>query len=338
MTKVDGATFLESHLQRWTQALLLASTHLTSLSVRADGITWQPVLGLIHIRHLELTMCHAKPWLDVITTDLSLCSCLESLKIADKQIHSRVQSLELPDLLLREVATLKSVELVGWYPKQRFTLPPGCVLRLAAALGTSAEWEELQAKGCPPSMLRLVCPELQAWPRGVPFMSGLQYLEPYCRSVQDQDLAALQRIPHLYLGFAEYSTFRMTSGSWRSFQIRAEGGLSIKFSSVDAFVRGTERFVLECSGGRQAEGLYGLLRAACKRQGVACHECRHLVRRGGDPDKYLVSINNKEECTAAKTRSGIVLGGGRIHELIMRRDELWPSRVAYPELYSCESS
>ncbi|CAL5225523.1 g8354 [Coccomyxa viridis] len=123
--EANGGSYAEADLQCWTLALLVKSTKLELLSVYTDGIPWLPVLGLLHIRHLELIMKDVKPWLDVILTDLSLCSCLETLKIADERVDNNYHSKRLPDLLLREVATLKSVELVGWYPKQEVTLPQG---------------------------------------------------------------------------------------------------------------------------------------------------------------------------------------------------------------------
>ena len=332
--KVDGASYAEADLQRLLLALLMKSTKLESLSVRADGIPWLPVLGLIHIRHLELTMCHAKPWLDVIKTDLGLCSCLETLKIADETINTRLHSKSLPDLLLHKVASLKSVELAGWHPTQSFALPSGCRLLLAASFWSPDEWEELQAKDCPLSMLYLACRELQAWPRGVSSMSELQYLELYCYNMKNQDLAALQHIPHLCLGFEEHSTFHLTSGSWRSFQITGDGSLSITFSSVDAFVRGTERFHFECKDCKGTEELYKVLRAACMRQGVGCRECKHLKILRYEPDVLITSLRNVERCTSAWTRYGDICGSGRIHERIIHTDKLWPSEEAYPELYS----
>ena len=337
--EANGGSYAEADLQCWTLALLVKSTKLELLSVYTDGIPWLPVLGLLHIRHLELIMKDVKPWLDVILTDLSLCSCLETLKIADERVDNNYHSKRLPDLLLREVATLKSVELVGWYPKQEFTLPQGCVLRLAAVLCTPALWEELQARGCPLSMLYLACIQLQAWPRGVPLMSDLQYLELYCSSMHNQDLAALQHIPHLCLRFEKYSTFHMISGTWRSFQITGDGGLSIKFSNVDAFVRGTERFLLECGNSAETEKLYKVLRAACMRQGVGCHECTHLRTLQWRTDELIVCLSNVDQCTPAfLARSRSIPEAGRNHKRIIRTDKLWPSKEAYPELYSCKSS
>ena len=326
---LDGASSVTTNLQRWVLALLLASTKLTSLSMQADGVPWLPVLGQLRIRHLELTMRYVRPWLDVITADLSYCSCLETLKIEADRINSNSMSMKLPDLLLHEVTTLRSLELIGWYPKGRFTLPPGCVLRLLAVLDTPAQWEQLQAKGCPMSMLYLSCMKLQAWTKGVPRMSGLQFLKLHCTRMQDQDLAALQHIPHLCLGFTKFSTFRVTSGSWQSFQIRGKGGFSINFSNADAFVRGTGRFFLECSG-HETDQMYRVLRAACMRKGVEYYECEHHKRLKGHPDSIITSsFNNVELCKAARTRSGAMLGH---HEQIMCTDEFWPSRAAYPEL------
>ena len=289
---LDDTSSVETHLQRWLLALLLASTKLTSLTMRNNSVPWLPVLGLLRIRHLELTMRGHEPWLDGITADLSFCSCLETLKIADNEIDHDHQSMKLPDLLLHEVTTLRSLELMGWYPKGKFTLPPGCVLRLLAVLDTPAQWEQLQAKACPMSMLYLRCVKLKAWPKGVPRMSGLQFLKLHCTRMQDQDLAALQHIPHLCLGFTKFSTFRVTSGSWQSFQISREGGFGISFSNVDEFVRGTGRFSFECTGKGTTE-MYRVLHAACMRQGLGYYECEHHKKRQGHPDSIIVaSLNN----------------------------------------------
>ena len=105
-------------------------------------------------------------------------------------------------------------------------------------------------------------------------MSGLQLLELQCTGLHHQDLAALQRIPHVCLGFTEYTTLLLTSGSWRSLVIRGKAGFNVDFSDVDAFVRGTERFLFKCPS-QEAGGLYRILRAACVRQRVACHKCEH---------------------------------------------------------------
>ena len=123
-------------------------------------------------------------------------------------------------------------------------------------------------------------------------MLGLHYLELQCKSMHDQDLAALQHIPHVSLELFDFSSFLLTSGSWESLQISGYGDFSVNFSNADAFVRGTKRFLFECSSSHEAEEMYGLLRAACMRQWVACHECE---RTDEYPDKIKVAylINMK---------------------------------------------
>ena len=315
----------EKYLQPWILALLLGATKLTSLSMRSDGIPYTPVLGLLSIRQLELTMNWVKPWLDVITADLSLCSCLETLKISENLDGGwDCESMALPDLFLHDVPTLKSVELLGWYPNRKFTLPQGCLLRLAVILDTRAQWDRWQTKRCPMSMLHLKRMKMRSWPAGLQSMSGLRYLYLHCTRMRDQDLAALQNIPHVSLEFHKFSTFLWTRGSWQSLEIWGrDRGFSIRFSNIDAFVRGTELFSFVCSSQKAGE-MYSDVRAACMRQGVACHECEHTE---GYPKKVKVArLRNTKLCRVPDIFSS--------HDGLIHMDEMWPSRAAYPELYS----
>ena len=153
------------HMQRWVLALLLGATKLTSLSLVTHDVFWPPVLGLLSLRHLELSMLFGSSWLAVVMANLQ-SSCLETLILAT-DTSDDLPSSDLPDLFLHDVATLKSVEVRGWYPRGRFTLPPGCLLRLMVVLRTHAQWVRWQRKGCPTSMLHLVQKNLQAWPAGI---------------------------------------------------------------------------------------------------------------------------------------------------------------------------
>lgn len=250
------------------------STHLGPLlapliwmySVAMLSLPWTPVLGLLRLQHLELTIRFAQPWLKDLMADLSLCSCLETLKFADEGFWYEDASMHLPNLLLHDVATLRSVELLGWYPEGRMTLPPGCLLRWLVTLETRAQWDEWQRKLCPTTILLLICMDLQEWPTGIHKMSGLQFLDLYCTKLANQDLAALQHIPHVKLGFQEYSTFLLTSGSWQSLDISGDAGFNVKFENLDAFVRATERFLFRCPS-QQAREMFSVLHAACMRQG-----------------------------------------------------------------------
>ena len=114
--------------------------------------------------------------------------------------------------------------------------------------------------------------------------------------MQDQDLAALQRIPHVCLGFAEFSTLLLTRGSWQSLQIRGEAGFSVEFYNAGRIVRSTERFLFECTS-QEAGAMYRVLRAACTRQEVACHECEHPQGFSRSPGGVRVaSLSNVKLC------------------------------------------
>lgn len=312
-------------LQRWAFALLLGSTKLTSLSMEIDDVFCPPELGLLSLRHLELTMCCISHRLPAILADLRH-SQIESLVLATTDDLDDYPSSDLPDVVLHEVATLKSLEVRGLYPKGKLSFPPGCLLRLSVVLERRSQWIQWQKKGCPTSMLHLVCNKLRAWPAGLQEMSGLQYLELHCKKLQDQDLAALKRIPHVSLDFTEFSTLLLTSGSWQSLQIKGKAGFNVNFSSVSAFVGGTQRFLFQCTGYEGGE-MYKLLREACLRQGVPCHECEHIHTFPGSP--RFATLSNMQLCKAPKRLIYL-----NTHERLIHSDGgYWPSKAAYPELY-----
>ena len=199
------------------------------------------MLGLLSLRHLELTMHQTQPGLDNIVADVTSCTGLETLKITEDRDGGYV-SPDLPDLCLHTMASLKSVDLLGWCPDDSFTLPPGCVLRLAVDLERRTPWKRIQAKHHTISMLCLRCMDMRAWPVGIQEASGLQYLSLHCKRMKDQDLADLWHIPHVCLKFDKYSTFLLTRGSWRSLEICGDAGFHIRFSDAKEFVRDTERF------------------------------------------------------------------------------------------------
>ena len=320
----------QCHLQPWISALLMGARKLTSLSIAADGIPWPPMLGLLSITQLEISMCQTKPWIKTIAADLSFCSCLESLKIADTEIRHHRSSMDLPDLFLQDITTLQSVELVGWYPKGKLTLPPGCLLRMVLLLDT-ARWERLQRKASLTSMLYLSCMDMLAFPAGLWAMSGLQYLALHCKDMQDQDLAALKHIPHVYLGFESFSTFRLTSGSWQSLHLHGPAGFSIHFSNADTFVRYTKRFHYEGIS-MTAEGMQGVLQEACRRQDVAYYQCVHrLTCEGLRTEITMTSLSNVKLCRAPGHEKISMLDVQ--HDNLLHLHDYWPNRAAYPELY-----
>ena len=291
-------------------ALLLASTRLTSLCLRTDGAPGPPVLGLLTLQHLDLTIGSDGPWLSAVIADLSFCSHLQTLRVAQKELwhdHKEYPPMRLPNLLLGDVAGLKSLQLSGFFPREEFTLPAGCMLRLSVVVEECRQWRQVQSLGCHIFMLYLVDFKIQAWPAGVQEMLALQYFELFCKSMQDQDLAALQHIPHVYLDFEEYSTLLLTgatsSRSLQSLKVGGQAGFNIEFSDLDAFVRGTQFiFKSACQG---MEEMYKALRAACTRQGVACYECEHTER---DKDEFypkegirVARLSNVKVCMAPKS-------------------------------------
>ena len=295
-----------------------------------DGIVWPPVSGLLSLRHLEITTEDLEPCLAVLA-DLSSCWCLETLKISRDYWDD--PSGDLPDIFLHEVSSLKSVEVIGWYPQGDFTLPSGCLLRFMAVLETHTQWLQWQRKGCPISMLSLYCyhMQLQAWPTGISDMSDLRYLELYCipTMLHDQDLAALQHIPHVCLVLTAFSTLRLTSGSWQSLQIRGIAGFRVNFSNIDAFVRGTKRFLFDCLS-QEAGEMYRVLRAACARQRVACHECEHWTEYSDD--FTFAYLSNMKLCREPQQIN--IRGGMPDHKELIQTDKHgWPSKAAFPELY-----
>lgn len=161
----------------------------------ASEIPWPPVLGHIALRDIELTMMGGQPWMETFMQDLSFCACLESLKITDTDELATDQ--HLPSMTLHAVTSLKHVELIGWWPEHRASLPQECLLRLAMNCSDVSEWDDWQELQCPISMLFLDCQKMQAWPTEIEYVSGLQWLELHCKRLLQQDLAVLQCIPHV---------------------------------------------------------------------------------------------------------------------------------------------
>ena len=166
-----------------------------------------------------------------------------------------------------------------------------------------------------------------AQPTGIHEMSGLQYLDLYCTKLDNQDLAALQHIPHVKLGFEEFSTFLLTSGSWQSLEIWGNVGFSVNFCSPDAFVRGTKRFLFECPS-QQAGEIFSVLQAACMRQDMACHKCEHTRGYPGI-NSAMSTLSNIKLCREPEAKNS----GYIYHDGLINLDMYRPSRANFPELY-----
>ena len=75
--------------------------------------------------------------------------------------------------------------------------------------------------------------------------------------------------------------------------------------------------------------MYRGVRAACMRQGVACHECEHTFDIMPPGKLTLSRWSNVKLCTAPE----LVTEFGSHEHLIQMDERYWPSRAAYPQLY-----
>ena len=87
---------METCFHRWVLALLLSSTKLDSLTMKCDDIFWRPVLGLLALRHLEITTHWSEPSLALLV-DVSFCQAWETLKILAEEDLQKYRTL--PDIL-----------------------------------------------------------------------------------------------------------------------------------------------------------------------------------------------------------------------------------------------
>ncbi len=241
--------------------------------------------------------------------------------------------MDLPALLLHKITTLQNVELIGWCPKGKFTLPPKCLLRMVLLLDIE-RWERLQRKAWPPSMLYLSCAHLRVLPATFQKIVESAIPSSALQDMRDQDLAALKHIPHVYLGLQSFSTFRLTNGSWRSLHLHGPAGFSIDFSCADAFVKYTRRFHFEGIS-MTAEGMQGVLQEASMRQDVALHQCVHTLTCEGLPTEItMTSLSNVKLCRAPEYEKLSMIDVQ--HDKVMHLHGYWPDRAAYPELYKQE--
>jgi len=325
----DLGSPVAQYLQRWLLEVLVNSKKLVSLQMYAGEIPWPPVLGHIALREIELTMIWDRPWMETFMQDLSFCACIESLKITDTDELGTDQ--HLPRMTLHAVTSLKHVQLIGWWPQHRASLPRDCLLQLAMDCSDVSEWDDWQELQCPTSMLFLDCQKMQTWPTEIEYVSGLQWLEFNCKRLLQQDLAVLQCIPHVRVGLKRYSTLLLTDGTWQSIEIKGEKGFEITFSDVDSFVKGTEKFLFICPS-KQSARMYNHMHAACRRQGVACHVCEHAEERNTDDNLISVArLSNTKLCKGLA--QGLRWWWNR-HETLMDMEMgYWPKRSVYPELY-----
>ena len=257
------------------------------------------------LRYLELMVWWPAAWLQHFFVDLSFCSCLESLKFGQPGLG--VSSWKLPEVQLSALPNLKRVELTGFFPDEEFHLPPDCELCLGVVCGELCPWvvEKRMAMQRHLTVLTLYDLGVQALPAGLETLSQLQYLDVECADFLEQDLAVLKAIPHVSLFTKGMASLTLTDGTWQSLQVHGTCALSIEFTDVDAFVRGTERFLLSC-GVDIPLSLCASIKTVCSRQCKSCYQCR---------SRYTVRLSNCEDVMRLEPSSdGKLTPSGGLHD------------------------
>ena len=297
-----------SLIQQWTQALLWGLDDLEALMICADTVPCPPVLGCLpKLRFLELTLWQPGAWLEHFFVDLSFCSCLESLKLGQPELHFDYGSWKLPEIQLSALPKLKSMELKGYFPDIEFHLPPDCKLRLSVVCGMGCLWEEgWRVMQRHLTVLTLGDLRLQEWPAGLEQLSRLQYFRLECGKLLGLDLAVLKAIPHVSLFIDGMAGLFLTEGAWQSLEVHSTQYLAIRFvAGGDTFVRGTERFLLTSETG-MSQSLCALIRGACSRQAKSCYQ---ITRRSA------VRLSNCEDVMRVEpSRDGELTPSGGLHD------------------------
>ena len=306
----------KSLLQQWKQALLWGSVNLEALMIQANAAPCPPVLGCLpKLRYLELSLGSSEAWLGHFFVDVSFCSCLESLRILEPYLDFGLESSQLPEVQLSALPRLKRVELVGWFPEMEFYLPPDCELCVTVACGKMCSWEEqwkIMQKHL--TVLSLSDMGLQEWPAGVERLSRLQYFSLQCMDFLEQDLAVLKAIPHVRLHPYGMASLTLTDGSWQSLKVHGSNGLCITFTDVDAFVRGTERFLFVSTGDVGiSQPMCASIRQACSRQFKGFFQCRYRYNYPDYP--HTVRLSNSEDMMRLEpSYSGRTVPSGGLHD------------------------
>ena len=301
-----------------------------------------PVLGFLpNLRYIELNLQQPQEWLGRFFVDLSFCSCLEALKIA--QDHGAKSPHKLPEVQLGTLPKLKRIELRGWLPGTEFTLPHHCKLHVDVESGASCSWDaQWRAMQRHLEVLSLYESDLQGWPAGLERLSQLVYLEMQCTEFWEGDLAVLKAVPHVDLFFYGMASLTLTSGAWQSLEVHSNGGMCIDITDADAFVRGTERFLFMSGGNTDMlQPTCATIRAACNRQLKACYQCNFGHGHGDQP--HTIRLSNCEDSMRLEpSKDGKIIPSGGVHDgyagtpedsplwqrirckRLVRKEQFWP--------------
>ena len=279
------------------RTLLLCARSLAALSTHLAALPRSIALHSLPLRHLEIYLSSRETHeVAPFFRDISRSCTLESLTMVFdplNEVEGVLDSLQLPDVHLRGMPSLKHFRLDNCFPVRELSLPDDCSLFLDAICGEDIKWHEHCTKLQRHTMvLRLRTSQFLDGHGGLQPFSKLQYLELDMEGDVVQEIAKLEHIPHVKVtGDCEYKMMLM-GGSWESLEIFQFGELEVIFSSVDTFVRGTRGFTF------MAESRHGYtialmeeIQRACLWQGKACHVVQHKDKqcgKRGTPKGWLV--------------------------------------------------
>ena len=189
-----GKNGLHSLYEPCLWALLLRARSLTALSTHLAAVPRSIHLSHLPLRHLEIFVCsRCTHSLALLLCDVSHNCTLESFTLAFNPIDGfkgMRDSLQLPDMHLRSMPSLKHVRLENCFPVGELSLPDDCFLFLEVVCGKdimwNQHWEKLQSHT---TVLRLNTSEFVDRPGGLQSFSKLQYLELKAKGNWTQDLA-----------------------------------------------------------------------------------------------------------------------------------------------------
>ena len=304
----SGSAAFMQLCQPWVRKLLLGAGSLTALSTHMRTIPRLPTLQHLPLRHLEVVISSREEWLDGFFSDVSRCCTLESLRIvyngARECPYIVVEAMELLDMHLHSMPSLKRVRLDNCFSWHELALPAGASLFLDSLRVCYLRWQEV----CwgrfqhHTTILRLGFSDDEHWPLGIQSFSHLQYLELNTEWVHGEDVADLQHVPHVRIIMEYDSDLQVTAGSWKTLEVLAFGELHVSMNDMDSFVRDTRDFTFMSESPHKALDVQMLqTQDACLRQGRVCHVCMHYNKyRGKDGlflDKranYVTLSTNKE--------------------------------------------
>ena len=268
--------------------LLQGATGLTSLSIHTPTFPRSFLVHQLPLRHLEIGVpSSATPCQSVamLLFDVRQSCTLESLTIVfnpTNEIAGMRDYLQLPDVRLRSMPSLKHVRLENCFPVHKLFLPDDCALSLDVVCDKARDWQWYRENlECHTTVLRLS----SSWfvePHEFASFSRLQYLELDMKGDWCQDLAGLQHIPRVKVISRDLHKMILTGGSWQSLELYHFGQYLAAICDVDSFVRDTRSFTLMVkSQHRFSKALIQGVQDACLRQSKACYVVQHSDKHCG---------------------------------------------------------